>query len=53
MIKCCRPLKVEVFRLAEEDLLERLGWQPAKPADYRGVHGMAIPEGEAQAAASG
>ncbi|KAK0644670.1 hypothetical protein B0T16DRAFT_332498 [Cercophora newfieldiana] len=51
MVKCCRPLKVEVFRLAEEGLLERLGWQPARPADYRGVHGLVIPRGEPQAPA--
>ncbi|KAK4442354.1 hypothetical protein QBC34DRAFT_418854 [Podospora aff. communis PSN243] len=50
MIKCCRPLKVEVFQLVDGDLLSRLGWQPARPADYRGMHGMIIVEGESQAA---
>ncbi|KAI1324020.1 hypothetical protein F5Y16DRAFT_412281 [Xylariaceae sp. FL0255] len=50
MIKCCRPLKVEVFRLEDEDLLRRSGWQPAQVSQYRGLHGMSIPEGEHQAA---
>ena len=46
MLKCCRPLKVEVFRLADDKLLQRLGWKPAEPARYDGVHGMVIVEGE-------
>ncbi|ORY60891.1 uncharacterized protein BCR38DRAFT_348615 [Pseudomassariella vexata] len=46
MMKCCRPLKVEVFRLEDEDLLRKGGWKPAEMAPYKGVHGMAIPRGE-------
>lgn len=46
MIKCCRPLKVEVFRLEEEDAVLGGKWQPAKRPDYRGMHGMVVPVGE-------
>ncbi|KAF6807616.1 meiotic chromosome segregation protein [Colletotrichum sojae] len=46
MIKCCRPLKVEVFRLEDEGLLERGGWKPAEVSPYKGRHGMTIPLGE-------
>ncbi|GAP84913.1 putative meiotic chromosome segregation protein [Rosellinia necatrix] len=49
MAKCCRPLKVEVFRLQDETLLQRTGWKPAEPSPYRGMHGMMVPEGEHQA----
>ncbi|KIV98268.1 hypothetical protein PV10_01935 [Exophiala mesophila] len=46
MIKCCRPLKVEVFQLEDEDGVLGGRWeQPACPS-YRGQHGMKIPEGE-------
>ncbi|KAI2621239.1 hypothetical protein GGR54DRAFT_600646 [Hypoxylon sp. NC1633] len=46
MIKCCRPLKVEVFALEDPGFLQRSGWKPAEPAPYRGLHGMIVPEGE-------
>ncbi|KAH6653758.1 hypothetical protein BKA67DRAFT_563054 [Truncatella angustata] len=46
MIKCCRPLKVEVFRLEDPTLLGRGGWKPAEVAPYKGNHGMNVPEGE-------
>jgi uncharacterized protein YcgI (DUF1989 family) len=36
----CRPLGVEVYQPAPE-LLE--GWKPARPADYRGTHGLHAP----------
>ncbi|KAI1755151.1 hypothetical protein F4782DRAFT_527876 [Xylaria castorea] len=49
MVKCCRPLKVEVFRLQDMGLLKRGGWKPAEPSPYRGMHGMMVPEGEHQA----
>ncbi|RYO92861.1 hypothetical protein DL764_008065 [Monosporascus ibericus] len=49
MIKCCRPLKVEVFKLRDEAFLERRGWRPAEPAPYKGMHGISIPRGEYQA----
>jgi len=48
MIKCCRPLKVEVFRLEDTGLLERSGWKPAPVAPYHGLHGMKVWEGEPQ-----
>jgi uncharacterized protein YcgI (DUF1989 family) len=46
MVECCRPLKVEVFKLEDEAVLE--GWrQPQVPA-YEGRHGMGVPLGEKQ-----
>ncbi|KAK3951331.1 hypothetical protein QBC32DRAFT_215285 [Pseudoneurospora amorphoporcata] len=44
MIKCCWPLEVEVFRLQDEELLERSGWKPAEKANYRGQHGLVVAE---------
>ncbi|KAK1841706.1 meiotic chromosome segregation protein [Colletotrichum chrysophilum] len=46
MIKCCRPLKVEVFKSEDEGLLQRGGWKPAEVSPYKGRHGMNIPLGE-------
>jgi hypothetical protein len=46
MIKCCRPLKVEVFRLEDGDFLQKAGWRPAEPSKYQGMHGMVVVEGE-------
>ncbi|KAI1848354.1 hypothetical protein JX265_008866 [Neoarthrinium moseri] len=46
MVKCCRPLKVQVFQIEDRDLLEREGWKPAEVAPYRGNHGIAMPQGE-------
>lgn len=48
MIKCCRPLKVEVFKLADEEILKKGGWVPAEKSQYQGRHGMHIPVGEHQ-----
>ncbi|KAH7026462.1 uncharacterized protein B0I36DRAFT_158872 [Microdochium trichocladiopsis] len=48
MLKCCRPLRVEVFRLEDEALLQRSGWKPAEVSRYRGRHGMTVPLGENQ-----
>ena len=46
MIKCCRPLKVEVFRLQDESLLEKGGWKPAEISGYSGHHGLNLHLGE-------
>jgi len=46
MIKCCRPLKVEVFKLSDGEKILAGKWKPAERPDYRGVHGMTVPEGE-------
>lgn len=46
MIKCCRPLKVEVFRLQDESLLENGGWKPAEISGYKGNHGLDVHVGE-------
>ncbi|KAJ1333848.1 hypothetical protein MN608_03845 [Microdochium nivale] len=48
MLKCCRPLRVEVFRLEDEGLLHRSGWRPAEVSGYNGRHGMTVPIGEHQ-----
>lgn len=45
MIDCCRPLKVEVFGLADRESALQ-GWEPPKRPEYRGMHGMRVPEGE-------
>lgn len=49
MIKCCRPLKVEVFRLEDETLLSNGGWKPAETSQYQGKHGLHVPVGEHEA----
>ncbi|KAH6952966.1 hypothetical protein HG530_000400 [Fusarium avenaceum] len=46
MIKCCRPLKVEVYRLKDEALLQKNGWKPAEVSGYSGRHGLDVPLGE-------
>lgn len=44
MLDCCRPLKVEVFELQDQNVLS--GWQEPKVPDYLGRHGMSVPLGE-------
>lgn len=46
MIKCCRPLKVQVYQLADPDFLAKQGWKAAERAKYRGMHGVKALEGE-------
>jgi len=41
MLKCCRPLGVEVFKIADPAGLKN--WQPPEPASYRGMHGITLP----------
>lgn len=48
MLDCCRPLKVEVFKLKDDTVFK--DWDPPQPPKYRGVHGMSIPSGETKAA---
>lgn len=45
MLKCCRPLAIEVFKLTDPGLLE--GWISPEPASYVGVHGIKMPTFEA------
>lgn len=45
MLECCRPLKVEVFELEDRDVVLK-DWKPYESPDYRGRHGMNVPEGE-------
>ena len=43
----CRPLGVEIFRLAEGQRDKvMLGWKEPKPSSYKGNHGVRIPVGE-------
>lgn len=45
MKSTCRPIKVEVFEVKNKNMLE--GWKQPERSGYRGMHGMAIPSGEA------
>jgi len=49
MVKCCRPLKVDVFQLQEENALRDMGWKPAGVSQYQGQHGVSSPSGEHEA----
>lgn len=44
MKECCRPLKVEVFELEDERVLEE--WEGPRGNGYRGRHGLGVPLGE-------
>ncbi|KAL1304323.1 hypothetical protein AAFC00_000725 [Neodothiora populina] len=44
MKECCRPLKVEVYSIADEETLD--GWKQIESPAYRGLHGMGVPLGE-------
>ncbi|PHH84935.1 hypothetical protein CDD83_1155 [Cordyceps sp. RAO-2017] len=44
MASTCRPLRVQVFRLADDGLLARLGWRPACVSAYAGRHGIVEPD---------
>lgn len=44
MLECCRPLKVEVFKIEDGQVLK--GWEEFKSPEYRGMHGMGVPLGE-------
>lgn len=46
MIKCCRPLHVQVYKLEDEGLLQRVGWKPPAVSPYKGMHGVFSPMGE-------
>ena len=43
MVDTCRPIRVDVWTL-DGSCLE--GWAPPSSPDYRGAHGMRIPQGE-------
>lgn len=43
MIKCCRPLAVEVYSLTDEaEILQN--WSEPEPAGYKGFHGLQRPD---------
>ncbi|KAF2716114.1 hypothetical protein K431DRAFT_289673 [Polychaeton citri CBS 116435] len=44
MLDCCRPLKVEVFKVLDDAVLAR--WKQPEVAQYKGMHGMGVPVGE-------
>lgn len=44
MLDCCRPLKVEVFKLKDQSVLD--SWRQPQVPQYYGHHGMQIPAGE-------
>ena len=46
MLDCCRPLKVEVFRLEDKAVLWE--WKEPQVPAYKGRHGMNVPVGEVQ-----
>ncbi|RMX85866.1 hypothetical protein D0869_03506 [Hortaea werneckii] len=45
MLDCCRPLKVEVFRLKDDSALR--DWSEPSCPKYSGMHGLTVPSGEA------
>ena len=47
MLKCCRPLGVEVYKI-NPTLLE--GWKSPEPVPYEGIHGIQLPQFEPQMA---
>ncbi|KAL1582051.1 hypothetical protein WHR41_09352 [Cladosporium halotolerans] len=47
MKECCRPLKVEVFELEDEEGVLK-GWEEPKVPKYEGRHGLGVPVGEGQ-----
>lgn len=46
MIKCCRPLHVQVYELEDKEFLAERGWRPSETAPYQGMHGLKPVEGE-------
>lgn len=41
MVKCCRPLGVEVYKVTDPQVLE--GWKQPEVAKYEGMHGIVMP----------
>jgi len=49
MKEACRPIKADVWDIAEEKRVDVLrGWELPRFPEYRGMHGMGIPNEEAQ-----
>ncbi|KAL1710356.1 hypothetical protein EV121DRAFT_192959 [Schizophyllum commune] len=43
----CKPIKVEVWAIAEEVKGQALaGWEAHEPGGYKGLHGLKVPSGE-------
>ncbi|KAF2143291.1 uncharacterized protein K452DRAFT_297049 [Aplosporella prunicola CBS 121167] len=50
MRKTCRPINVEVWRIADEVKENVLkGWEPPNMSNYSGKHGLGVPMGEGKA----
>ncbi|KAF3930272.1 hypothetical protein ABW20_dc0107698 [Dactylellina cionopaga] len=48
MLDCCREIKVEILEIEERARDEVLkGWEEPKRPEYKGMHGMEVPVGEA------
>lgn len=48
MKETCRSIKVDIWDIAEEKRVDVLrGWEPLRCLEYRSMHGMGIPNGEA------
>ena len=45
MLKCCRPLGVEVYKLTDPETLK--GWEAPTPVSYTGLHGISLPSFQA------
>ena len=44
-IGCCRPLRVEVYKIKDSSVLAN--WKSPEPASYSGLHGMKLPRFQA------
>jgi uncharacterized protein YcgI (DUF1989 family) len=44
MVSCCRPLGVEVYEMIGGEILK--DWAPPECPNYRGMHGIKLPENE-------
>jgi uncharacterized protein YcgI (DUF1989 family) len=47
MLDVCRPIQVDVWKVEDGEVLK--SWEPPKSPEYRGLHGMTVPEGERRA----
>lgn len=49
MKEACRSIKADIWDIAEEKRVDVLrGWEPPRCLEYKRMHGMGIPNGEAQ-----
>ena len=48
MIKCCRPLKIEAWKLDDGQAVLGNEWREPQPPRYKGRHGMHVPLNESR-----